>query len=138
MTLGTRGIAFFENRNISAETASRFEIYTARRARDGVTVTPSISGNVIAFPYIEHGVTVNEKYRELPKTFWQRKGGRKTFWNSDVLDDPHLQQLVITEGEPDALTAIECGFPHSVSVPDGAPPVSQEPDDSKPGDDRTG
>jgi twinkle protein len=30
--------------------------------------------------------------------------------------------LIITEGELDAMTAIQCGFPLAVSVPDGAPP----------------
>ncbi len=44
-----------------------------------------------------------------------------------MLDDPALHEgraaLVITEGECDALTAIDCGYPFAVSVPDGAPPV---------------
>jgi twinkle protein len=43
-----------------------------------------------------------------------------------VLDDPALEHgthpLIITEGEPDALAAICCGYPLAVSVPDGAPP----------------
>src|SRR5262249_10308003 len=50
----------------------------------------------------------------------------KTFWNADVLDDPQLgngMPLVITEGELDALSAIDSGWPFTVSVPDGAPPV---------------
>jgi twinkle protein len=81
---------------------------------------------------------VNEKYRAPKKKFWQRAGGRKTFWNSDALDDPALeaghQALIITEGEIDALTAIDCGFPLSVSVPDGAPPVpeGEKPDELGP------
>ena len=92
----------------------------------------------MVFPFLERGVVVNEKYRAPGKKFWQRAGGRRTFWNSDALDDPALeaghQALVITEGELDALTAIECGFPLSVSVPDGAPPVpeGEKPDDLGP------
>jgi twinkle protein len=84
---------------------------------------------------------VAEKYRARGKVFWQRPGGRRTFWNADVLDDPALETgqyaLVITEGEPDALTAIACGFPLSVSVPDGAPSVKEgeAPDDLPPIDD---
>jgi hypothetical protein len=38
------------------------------------------------------------------------------------------------EGEVDALTSIECGFPLSVSVPDGAPavPEGEKPDELEP------
>jgi twinkle protein len=136
-TLGPIGIQAFERRNISAETAVRYEIYTASRQADG-SVIPDGNGNIVVFPFLERGVVVNEKYRGPGKKFWQRAGGRRTFWNSDALDDPALeaghQALVITEGEIDALTSIECGFPLSVSVPDGAPPVpeGEKPDDLRP------
>ena len=136
-TLGPIGIAAFERRNISAETAVRYAIYTANRQADG-SVIPDGNGNIVVFPFLERGVVVNEKYRAPGKKFWQRAGGRRTFWNSDALDDPALeaghQALVITEGEIDALTAIECGFPLSVSVPDGAPPVpeGEKPDELGP------
>jgi twinkle protein len=120
-----------ERRGISPETAVRFGIYTARS--NGNAVVPDASGNVIAFPYFERGSVVAEKYRAPPKRFWQRPNGRKTFWNADVLDDPALahQSLIITEGEFDALTAIECGHPFVVSVPEGAPAV---PDGAQPND----
>jgi twinkle protein len=127
-TLGRYGIAAFEGRGISAETAARYGAYTGRKGSDGA-VEPDENGNVVVFPFIEHGRTVAEKYRAPGKVFWQRKGGRRTFWNADVLDDPALEQgtaaLVITEGEIDALTALDCGFPFAVSVPDGAPAVKE-------------
>lgn len=133
-TLGTIGIEAFERRNISAETAAKFEIYTASRSNDGAVV-PDPAGNIVVFPFLERGAVVNEKYRGPGKKFWQRQGGRRTFWNADALDDPALESgqlaLIITEGELDALTAIECGFPLAVSVPDGAPAV---PEGEKPGD----
>jgi twinkle protein len=113
-TLGPIGIEAFERRNISAETAVRYAIYTASRQADG-SVIPDSDGNIVVFPFLERGVIANEKYRAPGKKFWQRAGGRRTFWNADALDDPALdagnQALVITEGEIDALTAIECGFP---------------------------
>ena len=130
-TLGRYGLAAFEGRGISAETAVRCGIYTGRRVERGA-VQPDEDGNVVVFPFVERGVVVAEKYRGPGKTFWQRPGGRRTFWNSDVMDDPALEAghsaLIITEGEIDALTALDCGFPFAVSVPDGAPPV-------KPGED---
>lgn len=126
--LGPIGMKAIEGRGISAETAVRYGIHTGSQ-RDGEFV-PSMDGNVVAFPFFENGNVVNEKYRAPGKKFWQRTGGKKTFWNADALDDPALEDgrlpLVITEGEIDALTAIECGFPLTVSVPDGAPPPATE------------
>lgn len=146
-TIGRLGVAAFENRCIDLETASRFGIYTGRTLyreneqgeREFDKVVPDPRGNVIVFPYMEHGTVVAEHYRGPNKFFFQRPGGRKTFWNADVLDDPALAQeggppLIIFEGEIDGLTGIDCGFPHSVSVPDGAPavPKGKSPDDLDP------
>lgn len=114
----------------------------------GAEVVPDMQGNIIVFPFYEHGAVVNEKYRGPRKQFWQwpRARARKVFWNADILDDPALEQgsqaLIITEGELDALTAIDCGFPFAVSVPSGAPPArsSEEEDPSTldPESERTG
>lgn len=123
--LGPIGIKALEHRGLSADTAARFGIYTAS-SRDGETI-PDTLGNIVVFPFVEHDAVVSEKFRAPGKKFWQRTGGRRTFWNADALDDPGLESgylpLIITEGELDALTAIECGFPLTVSVPDGAPGV---------------
>lgn len=135
--LGATGAEAFERRGISAETAAKFEIYTAARDAAG-EVVPDSKGNIVVFPFLERGAVVNEKYRGPGKKFWQRQGGRRTFWNADALDDPALEAgtmaLIITEGEIDALTAIECGFPLAVSVPDGAPAVreNEEPAELQP------
>lgn len=102
---------WLEGRGISGETATHYGVHSR--------------GDALVWPYQEHGEAVNEKVRRAQKQFHQKTGGRKTFWNSDVLDDPALAdgtaKLVVTEGEMDALTAIECGWPMAVSVPDGAP-----------------
>lgn len=132
--LGKIGVEAFERRAISPDTAAKFAIFTASRAASGETI-PDPAGNVIVFPFIENGRVVNEKYRAPGKKFWQRAGGRRTFWNADALDDPALKSgqmpLIITEGELDALSAIDCGFPLTVSVPDGAPavPENENPED---------
>ncbi len=119
---------WLEKRGISDETAVRFGIST--------------EGEALKFPFLEHGKEVGAKFRGANKKFWQQAGGKRTFWNADALDDPALEQgampLVITEGEIDALTAIECGFPLTVSVPDGAPPASDTPLNEAPQDDETG
>lgn len=133
-TLGQAGIAAFERRGIDAETPVKCGVFTAVRLPSGECV-PDAGGKIVVFPFVEHGNEVGRKYRGPNKTFWQDVGGRRTFWNADVMDDPALedgrQALIITEGEIDALTAIDCGFPFSVSVPDGAPAVPKDGEPEK-------
>jgi twinkle protein len=145
--LGQSGVKAFEARGISSETASRYGAYTGRWDAEAGELVPAEGGNVVAFPFIDRGAVVAEKYRAPGKKFWQRAGGRRTFWNADALDDPALENgtmpLVITEGEIDALTAIDCGFPLTVSVPDGAPavPAGEKPEqvsEEKPDADQSG
>ena len=148
--LGQIGAQAFQNRMIDPAVAEHLGIYTGRTERlgDGSNVVvPDASGNVVVFPFIDGAKSVGEKYRAPGKRFWQRAGGRKTFWNADCMDDPALEggtkALIITEGEIDALTAIDCGFHATVSVPDGAPPVreGEDPerlDDVEPEDDARG
>ncbi|MDC9834360.1 AAA family ATPase [Rhizobium binxianense] len=148
--LGPAGALAFQNRQIDPQVAVLSGAYTGKAVTgaDGqTTVDPDPSGNIVVFPFIDGGRPVGEKYRAPGKKFWQRKGGRKTFWNADCMDDPALEEghkaLIITEGEIDALTSIDCGFHTTVSVPDGAPPVrdGEDPDqldDAIPDDDSRG
>lgn len=138
MTISQFGIDWFLQRGISPETAVRYGVSSGRSVgtkKDPKVVWPDEKGPVLVFPYAEFGSVVAEHYRTEPKFFWQKIGGRKTFWNSDVLDDPALldgrNALVITEGEPDALAVIESGYPFVVSVPDGAPAVAKGDDPKK-------
>ena len=131
MTISPLAEQWLERRAISLDVAVAMGIYTGKRAPDGVDgeVVPDPGGDIIAFPFKEQGEEVATKYRGRPrsdgsKVFWQRKGGRKTFFNADVLDDPALANgdaLVIVEGEPDCLAVLTAGHPFVVSVPDGAP-----------------
>ncbi|WP_439372948.1 DnaB-like helicase C-terminal domain-containing protein [Bradyrhizobium sp. DASA03120] len=134
-TLAPTTAAFFEARGISPETATRFEVYTGALIgeKPDRRVVPNPRGSIIVYPFLERGVVVNEKYRAErngEKVFWHRKGGKRTFWNADALDDHALeagtQALVITEGIEDGMVAIEGGWPLTVSVPDGAPPLPKD------------
>jgi twinkle protein len=91
-------------------------------------------GECLVIPFIQDGAVVNKKYRTFgdKKRFWQDSGGKKCFWNEDVLRDDALLSLplIITEGEMDAIAAIQAGFQRCVSVPEGAPPKSVERMDS--------
>jgi twinkle protein len=130
-TLGPKGVEAFTRRQIRPETAARFEIYTGKSV--GGKVEPSKDGNIIVFPFIEDDRVVGEKYRGPNKKFWQRTGGKRTFWNAEALDLAAGGELIITEGELDALTAIDCGFDRTVSVPDGAPSAEVTQDDPEHG-----
>lgn len=115
-----------EARGLDVELASRMGLDAI--ARDG--------GEALVIPFRRDGEIVRRKYRSLgpEKKFWADKGGVRCCWNEDVLRDDSLlsQPLIITEGELDALTAIQAGFPRAISVPDGAPQeASEAPEDAK-------
>lgn len=127
--LGPAGEQFLESRRLDPELAARFGIYTCKRV--GHELLPSPTGDILTIPFYEDGQVVAVKYRTLDKKFWQEPGGKSVFWNIDTMRDPLFERghmpIVIAEGELDALTAVQCGFPLAVSVPDGAPPALSPP-----------
>lgn len=132
-TLGPKGAAWLESRKLDPEVAVRLGVFTGRNRRNAETgeseVIPSDAGNVLVFPVQNlEGKEVRQKYRGPDKRFWQSVGGERHFWGAEILSSPELTRpvdpfpLVITEGEPDRIAAVQCDFPYTVSVPDGAPP----------------
>lgn len=125
MTISAKHLEWLDGRSISVEAATNMGLYSAKRGSTGVE--PDANGQILVYPYLEHGEEKNAKYRGPQKRFWQKQGGKKLFWNRDILEDPSLHDgshpLVITEGEMDALAVITAGYPFVVSVPDGAPPA---------------
>ena len=87
----------------------------------GVTATRRHGGLWLSFPYHLDGKLVNRKYRSIAdKQHEMDKGGKLCLWNAECLSE-RPSELIITEGEFDALAAMACGFRHVVSVPNGAP-----------------
>ncbi|GAI53148.1 unnamed protein product, partial [marine sediment metagenome] len=76
--------------------------------------------NAIQFPFYKSGIVVNVKSRDGKKNFRQAKNAEKCFYGFDNMKNK-VETLIITEGEIDTLTFIECGFHEVVSMPDGAP-----------------
>lgn len=111
VTIGQAHATALEARGLDLEVAARYGLDSA--------------GEWLVIPYLEAGILANRKYRTLgeDKRFRQDPGGKQIFWNVDCLADETLdtQPLVITEGELDALAAIQAGFTRTVSVPGGAP-----------------
>lgn len=116
MAISQPNLRILETRGLDPEILVRY----------GVDDSPRLGSSCIVIPFRERGHIVNRKYRTIDgdKRFLQETGARKVFWNVDVIADQHLSELplIITEGELDALSAIQAGFLRTVSVPDGAPP----------------
>lgn len=108
-----RTVELIEARGLDVELMARLGVGASARFTDG-----------IAIPFVENGVVVACKHRTLDgeKRFTQDAGGRQIFWNVDCLADDTLdgEPLIVTEGELDAIAAIQSGFPRAVSVPGGA------------------
>ncbi len=112
--LHPRHAEYLEKRGIRSDTAESLKVHTKQDAR----------GNWLVFPYRLDGKVVNRKYRlTSEKQHQMDTGGTLCLWNADVLKSPRVaegESVIITEGEFDALMAIECGF-LATSVPNGAP-----------------
>jgi twinkle protein len=93
----------------------------------GLTSTPGAGGKFwLSVPYVENGRVVNHKFRQtMAKHHRMDAGAPLTLWNHDALLSEAVRTgqlpVVITEGEWDALAAIQSGFEHTVSVPNGGP-----------------
>ena len=80
----------------------------------------------LAVPYFDGDDLINHKYRlTSEKDHRMDAGAPLALWNANALRDPKVRSgqvpVVITEGEWDALSAIQAGWPLSVSVPSGGP-----------------
>ena len=93
----------------------------------GVRSAPD--GSAILFDYRVKGQVHNTKIRRGKGNMpWAETGKPLVLWNLDCLVAPPVpdEALIITEGEPDAIALVQCGFGRVVSVPNGAP---TSPDD---------
>lgn len=126
--ISDRVMAYLEGRGFDAENIVKLRLSSATPRRGD----PVREHDCVVIPYVQRGQVVGRKLRDLDATdkreqwFWA-KGSKTVLWNRDVIADEGLKDypLVITEGEWDAFTAIECGFPRTISVPAGA---SDKPD----------
>lgn len=104
---------YFESRKITKEIVDRNKILFAR------AYFPSEKKEMdcICFNYYIGDKLVNSKYRSSNKDFAQSKGGAKVFYKlNDIFE---TDEVIITEGEIDALSFEVAGFKNVISVPDG-------------------
>lgn len=122
LTMKTR--AYLDGRGFSISTIKTCRVYE---------MTSADKETLVCFPYFMNLTLVNVKFRSIDsevKKIFQLPlslGTRLIPWNMQNIrfDDPdNLKKpkiLIITEGEWDTMTWVECGYPNTISVPLGAP-----------------
>ena len=107
-------LAYFKMRGISDKTIK------AAGITESVEYIPQAEEkrNCICFNYYKDGELVNTKFRDGQKNFKLVAGAKLIPYNIDSIRGE--KDCIITEGEFDALTYIECGFKSVISIPNGA------------------
>lgn len=102
-------------RGITDETIASFGLHSHEAGK---------SGTWLRVPFLEDGKAINHKWRKTKaKDHRMDKDAPLLLFNHQALVDAAKlgQPLVITEGEWDALAAVQSGCQFTVSVPNGAP-----------------
>ena len=113
-------LEYFRSRGISKET-----LIEARVTQE-TEFMPNVGRiGCIAFNYYVEDELINIKHRTRDKQFKLVSNAKKVPYNINSIaptafNDDEDRMCLFVEGEMDALTYIECGFKHVVSVPNGA------------------
>lgn len=112
--LTDKAVKWFTGRMISQQTLNLMQVYSDKEWM------PQFNKEVevICFPYFIDGKLINIKFRGANKSFKMISGAELVFYNFDALKDN--TEIIICEGEIDALTWLENGFLNILSVPNGA------------------
>ena len=122
--LTDKALIWFESRGISQSTLNKMRIYSDKR---GMNIRMSdgekrfySNAEVICFPFFvnDEESPRNIKYRGSNKSFSLESGAELVFYNLDLISG--YKELIIVEGEIDALSYIEAGYDNTISVPNGA------------------
>jgi twinkle protein len=112
--LTDKAVKYFEGRMIKQLTLNKMKVHS------GIEFMPQFNQlvEVVCFPYFMDGKLINTKFRGPNKSFKLVSGAELIFWNIDCLKE--FNEVIIVEGEIDALTFIEHEFYNVLSVPNGA------------------
>lgn len=113
--LTDQSVAFLSSRGISRQTAESVGI---RSARYWIRAAGS-EVDAVVFQYKNKGHTYAEKMRWTGGKGFAANGSPSTLWNIENVQTN--DDMIICEGEMDALSFIEAGYESSVSIPNGAP-----------------
>ncbi len=116
--LSENAVKYFESRGISQKTLLSMNIGEKKE------YIPQLEKevNCIFFPYFRNGELINTKFRDARKNFKLISGAELIWFNFDCIQKciDEKGELVIVEGEFDALSVIQTGHEFVVSVPNGA------------------
>lgn len=112
--LSEKVITYFAGRGISLSTLQLINVTEGREFMP----QKNAEVNTIQFNYHRDGELVNCKYRTADKHFKLTSGAELLPYNIDAIFG--AKEAIITEGEIDTLSFIECGLLSVVSVPNGA------------------
>lgn len=114
-------LQYFQERGISKETLIK------ARVTQETEFMPQVGRKIgcMAFNYYLNNELTNIKHRTRNKAFKLVSGAKLIPYNIDSIAPENYEteeekSCLYVEGEIDALTYIECGFKHVVSVPNGA------------------
>lgn len=112
--VGAKALAWFASRCISEQTLRALNV------TEGLEWMPQTNKpeNTVQFNYYRGEELVNVKYRTGRKEFKLVSGAELLPYNINAIGG--TPECVITEGEMDALSFVECGRTDVVSVPNGA------------------
>lgn len=113
--LSDKAAGYFQNdRMIGQNTLRKMQISSKK------VFMPQISKETecICFPFFRRGTLVNVKYRDARKNFKLESGAELIWFNYDAI--LNHKEVIITEGEIDALSFIDDGYENVISVPNGA------------------
>jgi twinkle protein len=107
-------VKYFAGRGISPQTLIDFKI------TEGLEYMPKSAKelNTLQFNYFRNGELINTKFRAKGKEFKLVADAELIMYNLDAIKD--CDEVVITEGEIDAMSWHEVGIKNVVSVPNGA------------------
>jgi twinkle protein len=114
LDISQKAVEWFKSRSISLNTLKKAKITTGKEWMPQTEKETS----VIKFNYFRNDELINIKYRDAYKNFKMFKDAELIFYNLDLVKES--ENLIITEGEIDALSFIESGLNYVVSVPNGA------------------
>jgi len=122
--LSDKSVKYFESRMISQNTLIEMKVYS------DTEWMPQFQKEmeVICFPFFRNKKLVNIKYRGAKKSFKLVSGAELIWYNFDCISES--KEIIICEGEIDALTFVENGFKNVISVPNGAKSKSEYLDNS--------
>lgn len=112
--LSDKAVKYFNGRMISQDTLIKMQVFTDNEYMPQFEKTIE----VICFPFFVDNKQVNIKFRGARKSFKLVSGAELIWYNFNAIKDN--KEIIICEGEMDALTWIENGYDNVISVPNGA------------------